>query len=66
MLHFLNKREVVNFSIAEGNHKIVSKKDFEVEREEKIRDSLVWRTELPDGSLTLVRKGCLGHWRKSF
>lgn len=63
MLHFLNKREVVNFSIAEGNHRMVSKKDFEVEREEKIRGSLLWSTELPDGSLTLVRKGWLGHWR---
>lgn len=63
MLQFLNKREVVNFSIAEGNYKMVSKKKFEVEREEKIRDSLLWRTELPDGSLTFIRKGWLGYWR---
>ena len=49
MLRFLNKREVVNFSIAEGNHRMVSKKDFEVEREEKIRGSLLWenRTDTP-------------------
>ncbi|BAU80053.1 hypothetical protein A9K97_gp298 [Tokyovirus A1] len=63
MQHFLDKREVLNFSIAGGSHRTVSKRDFEVEKEKEKRGFLVWRTELPDGSLTFVRKGWLGSTR---